>query len=99
MTSKKIIEKLQQLDWYVKCETEHEIALVLNACLDANVCWASGEFAHHFSDVLLQKTPIFIGRDSEYDEHGLSWDDWDSFLSNKNCEDITNWFFEELRNE
>ncbi|MWN91295.1 hypothetical protein GQ597_11355 [Gilliamella sp. Pra-s65] len=28
MTSKKIIDQLQQLDWYVECKTEHELALV-----------------------------------------------------------------------
>ncbi|MCO6539881.1 MAG: hypothetical protein J6569_07080 [Gilliamella sp.] len=41
MTSKKIIERLQQKDWFVKCETEHELALLLNACLDANVGWTN----------------------------------------------------------
>ncbi|OCG77843.1 hypothetical protein [Gilliamella sp. Occ4-3] len=96
MTSKKIIERLTLQDWYVKCETEHEVALVLNACLDAEVNWSHGASASCLPDLMLQEKPLFIGQDAEYG-CGLCWDDLEPFRISKNNEDITDWFFEELR--
>lgn len=98
MTSKKIIERLQKQNWFVKCETEHEVALVLNACVDAKISWSHGASASFLPDQILQKTPIFIGRDARFNENGLFWDDLMYFdAETPNLEDITDWFFEELR--
>lgn len=100
MTSKKIIERLQQQDWFVSCETEHELALVLNACLDAEINWTNGAPASFLPDQILQKPPVFIGRNAKFDESGLFWADLMYFDAEPpNLEDITDWFFEELRNE
>ncbi|NUF49485.1 hypothetical protein [Gilliamella sp. ESL0250] len=97
MTSKKIIERLLQQDWFVKCETEHEIALVLNACFDAEVNWMNGELTSFFPDRTIE-LPVFIARDAEFNERGIFWGDSVYFEDeNRHLEDITDWFFEELR--
>ncbi|OCG39757.1 hypothetical protein [Gilliamella sp. Bif1-4] len=96
MTSKKIIERLLHQDWFVKCETEHEVALVLNACIDAKISWSHGASASCLPDLMLLKKPLFIEQNTEYG-CGLRWDDLEPFRISKNCEDITDWFFEELR--
>lgn len=97
MTSKKIIEQLQQLDWYVECKTEHELALLLNACLDANVGWTSNK-----SVVSLRcsiPVPILMGRSSLRWSNGLWFSKTLADEDLKHYSDITDWFFEELRNE
>ena len=98
MVNKQVIERLLQLDWFVKCETEHELALVLNACLDANISWLDNVQAPFISDQIQQKLPVVIGAYSLFDRYRLYWDDSEVFqTANSDCEDITNWFFEELR--
>jgi hypothetical protein len=97
MTSKKIIEKLQQLDWYVECKTEHELALLLNACLDANVSWSN-----RVSVIGLKwsiPVPTLIGRSSRRWSDGLWFSNTLADEDLKRYSDITDWFFEELRNE
>ncbi|OCG69204.1 hypothetical protein A9G41_06600 [Gilliamella sp. Nev5-1] len=91
-----IIDYFAELIFSVK--TEHEVALVLNACLDAEVNWSHGASASCLPDLMLQEKPLFIGQDAEYG-CGLCWDDLEPFRISKNNEDITDWFFEELRNE
>jgi hypothetical protein len=98
MTSQKIIEKLQQMDWYVKCETEHELALVLNACLDADVYWADKKSAISLKYNI--RVPTLIGRSANRWIDSLYFGSiylTDGFLDN--TQDITDWFFEELRSE
>ncbi|WP_085165775.1 hypothetical protein [Gilliamella bombi] len=95
MTSKKIIEQLQQLDWYVECKTEHELALVLNACLDADLIWFSGRKASKFAPDLFI-SPIFIVKQHHLFKRRIGYTSCASFCK---CEDITDWFFNELRNE
>ncbi|MCO6546012.1 MAG: hypothetical protein J6564_09360 [Gilliamella sp.] len=95
MTSKKIIEQLQQLDWYVECKTEHELALVLNACLDADVGWSNTKSAVSLRCSI--PVPTLIGRSSIRWSNGLWFcsDLTDEYF--KHYSDITDWFFEELR--
>ncbi|MWN89468.1 hypothetical protein GQ597_01905 [Gilliamella sp. Pra-s65] len=100
MTSKKIIDQLQQLDWYVECKTEHELALVLNACLDANINWLGNVQAPFISDQIQQELPVVIGAYSLFDAYRLYWEVQEDFdAGGSNLENITDWFFEELRNE
>jgi hypothetical protein len=66
MTSKKIIERLKHQNWYVKCETEHEVALVLNACLDAKINWYHGESPSCVPEQILENKPLFIEQYNGY---------------------------------
>lgn len=93
MTSKKIVERLLQLDWYVECKTEHELALVLNACLDADLTWFSGRKASKFAPEL-STSPIFIAKQHHLFKKRIGHTSCASFCK---CENITDWFFEELR--
>lgn len=98
MTSKKIIERLTLQDWYVECKTEHELALVLNACLDSGLHWISGDKASFIPELMLNEIPVFIARDTICDKQGICWDNSECFQTDSSdCEDITDWFFEELR--
>lgn len=98
MVNEQVIERLLQLDWFVKCETEHELALVLNACFDANISWLDNVQAPFISDQIQQELPVVIGAYSLFDRCILYWevqDDFDAGSSDLEC--ITDWFFEELR--
>ncbi|MWN30978.1 MULTISPECIES: hypothetical protein [unclassified Gilliamella] len=97
MTSKKIIERLQQLDWYVEYKTEHELALLLNACLDAGVGWYDGGNATEIVDS--DPFPAPIGRSSKHRNDNLGFYVGLTDEALKQHQDITDWFFEELRNE
>ncbi|XKM12696.1 hypothetical protein RCS94_06615 [Orbaceae bacterium ac157xtp] len=48
MTNEKIITRLQQKGWYIETNTDHERALVFNACLDSGVNWNSGDKSYDF---------------------------------------------------
>ena len=95
MTSKKIIEQLQQLDWYVRCKTEHELALVLNACLDADVGWSNRVSAISLKCSI--PVPKLIGRSSLRWSNGLWFSNALTDEDLKCHSDITDWFFEKLR--
>ncbi|OCG58746.1 hypothetical protein [Gilliamella sp. GillExp13] len=97
MTSKKIIEQLQQQDWFVECKTEHELALVLNACLDADVVWSNRVSAISLKCSI--PVPKLIGRSSRRWSNGLWFSNTLADEDLKHYSDITDWFFEELRNE
>lgn len=97
MRSQKIIERLQQSDWIIKCETEHELALVLNACLDADISWSPHEQAPFISDQIQQELPVVIGFYYLFNTHHLYWEvkeDYDAGSSD--LEDITDWFFQQI---
>lgn len=97
MINKKVTNRLLQLDWFVKCETEHELALVLNACFDADIRWFSEKSAINVSWNM--DLPILIGRASEHWNKNL-WQCTDLYDHDlDDIPDITDWFFEELRNE
>jgi hypothetical protein len=93
MTSQKIIERLKGADWYIVCKTDHELALVLNACLDADIRWLSGNRATEWFPWCTD-APLFIGKQSQCHAERIGHGE----LCRKETE-ITNWFFEELRNE
>ncbi|OCG36916.1 hypothetical protein [Gilliamella sp. Gris1-4] len=95
MTSKKIIERLQQQDWFVECKTEHELALVLNACLDADVVWSNRVSAISLKCSI--PVPALIGRSSRRWSNGLWFSNTLADEDLKHYSDITDWFFEELR--
>jgi hypothetical protein len=94
MTSKKIIERLKSADWYIVCKTDHELALVLNACLDADIRWLSGESITEYAPLLCTDASLFIGKQSQYHAERIGHGE----VCRKETE-ITDWFFEELRNE
>lgn len=98
MTSEKVIERLKAKNWYVKCENEHEQALLLNACLDAEVAWTSGKTATCFN-IDTRELTVFIGREEMHENHhgkrGLCLG-IDVIFKEYNCEDITDWFFNEI---
>lgn len=95
MTSQKIIERLKQKNWFIKVNNDHELALVYNACIDANITWRGGDKIKEH-DLLgtgrepneLVKVVLF-----EKDVKGLTWD---SGVIHKE-ENITNWFFREIK--
>lgn len=94
MTSEKIIERLKTKNWYVKCKNEHEQALLLNACFDAEIRWTCGMSAPY-----IQTTPattVFIGREEVHDKYVLCWSCCDAYFKVQNFEDITDWFFNEI---
>lgn len=92
MTSKKVIDRLQISNWFIECKTDHEIALVLNACFDAKLKWLGGSSAAEYAP----DSPIKIGMGGQILIHDQRL--WAGSI-NGTSKDITDWFFEELRNE
>jgi hypothetical protein len=92
MTSEKITERLQSADWCIICKTDHEVALVLNACLDAGVRWVSGGKPTEFIPFLPEGKPMVIAGSRDfplmYIRHYIV----------EACEriNITDWFFNEI---
>lgn len=99
MASTKIIERLRASDWIINCETEHELALVFNACLDANMSWSNTVQAPFVPDDIERNLPIIIGSHVPFGRHRLYWEVLEDFDDEISFEDITDWFFEELRSE
>lgn len=87
MTNLKIIERLQNGDWFIVCNNLHETALVLNACIDANITWVLGGNIKNFDyggEIKSIHCIKYFG--------GIYWNETtDGFLNN-----ISDWFFEEI---
>lgn len=95
MTSAKIIERLLQKKWFINVNNDHELALVFNACIDANITRYNSEKINNYD---LSKNEEMVGGTVEFiylssDDGGILWSDC---YSNTGKEDITNWFFEEI---
>lgn len=99
MTNEQVIERLKLKNWYVTCQNEQECNLVLQACDDAGITWASGEkatecYPKHFG-TLYESYPFNIGFHNAH--CGIS-------VNKKNLyeecelENITDWFFNAIKN-
>ena len=99
MTNKKVIERLKLKKWYVTCQNKQESNLVLQACDDAGITWASREKTtecdpKHFG-TLYESYPFSIGFHNAY--CGISVNQKDLY---EECEleNITDWFFNAIKN-
>ena len=92
MTSKKIIERLQQKNWYITCTTPQELSLVLQVCDDAGIKWLSGERATEWD--FDGSYPLYIDFCNAID--GIAGNLTGSYTGN--CTDITDWFFNAIKN-
>lgn len=98
MTSQKIIERLKQKNWFIKVKNDHELAQVFNACIDANITWIYGDSIKKWDLLNVEKKykkrvkVIYFG----YEHDGITWD---SSVIQIGDENITDWFFEEIKNE
>ena len=99
MINQQVIERLKLKNWYVTCQNEQECNLVLQACDDAGITWASGEkatecYPKHFG-TLYESYPFNIGFHNAH--CGIS-------VNKKNLyeecelENITDWFFNAIKN-
>ena len=99
MTNKEVIARLKQKNWYVKCQNKQDAGLVLQACDDAGITWASREktteyYPEHFG-TLYESYPFNIGFHNAH--CGIS-------VNKKNLyeecelENITDWFFNAIKN-
>lgn len=92
MVSNKVKERLLKKNWAVKCTTEQELNLVLQACDDAGIKWLSGEKATAWD--FDGSYPLYIDFCNAID--GIAGYLTGSYTGN--CTDITNWFFNAIKN-
>lgn len=94
MISREIIVRLQKKNWFVECKTEQEANLILQACYDAEIKWASKEDEIKFKS--FDNYPIsivyniwFVGINIDVKEN----------LINSGMDNITVWFFNAIKNK
>lgn len=99
MINQQVIERLKLKNWYVTCQNEQECNLVLQACDDVGITWASREkttecHPKHFG-TLYESYPFNIGFHNAY--CGISVNKTNLY---EECEleNITNWFFNAIKN-
>ena len=99
MVNEQVIARLKQKNWYVDCQNKQDAGLVLQACDDAGITWASREktteyYPEHFG-TLYESYPFNIGFHNAH--CGIS-------VNKKNLyeecelENITDWFFNAIKN-
>ena len=100
MINQQVIERLKLKNWYVTCQNEQECNLVLQACDDVGITWASREkttecYPKHFG-TLYESYPFNIGFHNAH--CGISVNKNNLY---KECEleNITNWFFNAIKNQ
>ena len=100
MISNAVKEKLLKKNWYVTCQNEQECNLVLQACDDVGITWASREkttecYPKHFG-TLYESYPFNIGFHNAH--CGISVNKKNRY---EECEleNITNWFFNAIKNQ
>lgn len=99
MTNKEVIERLKLKNWYVTCQNKQESNLVLQACDDAGITWASREKTtecdpKHFG-TWYESYPFSIGFHNAY--CGISVNEKNLYEECK-LENITDWFFNAIKN-
>lgn len=99
MTNEKVIERLKLKNWYVTCQNKQESNLVLQACDDAGITWASREKTtecdpKHFG-TWYESYPFSIGFHNAY--CGISVNEKNLYEECK-LENITDWFFNAIKN-
>ena len=92
MISNKVKERLLKKNWAVKCTTEQELNLVLQACDDAGIKWLSGEKATAWD--FDGSYPLYIDFCNAIS--GITGNLTGSYTGN--CTDITDWFFNAIKN-
>ena len=92
MTSKKIIERLKQGNWYVRCQTKLESDLILQSCDEAGLEWSGGQKAVEFTPY--NHYPLDIGFRGE--EFGITYGT--TYYKESGHENITDWFFNAIKN-
>jgi len=85
MVNEQVIERLQQPNWSVNCDTEQQVDLVLQACRMAGI---SSDKMEELIKVL--RLPIEIGFSQYCDTIEYAHNNAFKILELKN---ITNWFF------
>ena len=93
MINQQVIERLKQKKWYVECQTNQEVDLVLHACDDAEIKEESGEKATKIKRYY--KYPILIGYPEFSKGIEMSLKERCEAL---NMENITDWFFDAIKN-
>ena len=85
MTNEQFIDRLQQPNWYVNCDTEHKVDLVLHSCRTAGI---SSDKMEEMIKIL--GCPIDIGFSRFCDTIEYAHNGAFEILELKN---ITDWFF------
>ena len=93
MNNERVIKRLKQKKWYVECQTNQEVDLVLHACDDAEIKEESGEKATKIKRYY--KYPILIGYPEFSKGIEMSLKERCEAL---NMENITDWFFNAIKN-
>ena len=93
MNNERVIKRLKQKKWYVECQTNQEVDLVLHACDDAEIKEESGEKATKIKRYY--KYPILIGYPEFSKGIEMSLKERCEAL---NMENITDWFFDAIKN-
>ena len=99
MIDQQVIERLKLKKWYVTCQNKQESNLVLQACDDAGITWASREKTtecdpKHFG-TLYESYPFSIGFHDAY--CGISVNQ-KNLYEECELENITDWFFNAIKN-
>ena len=99
MVNEQVIARLKQKNWYVTCQNKQESNLVLQACDDAGITWASREKTtecdpKHFG-AWYESYPFSIGFHNAY--CGISVNGKNLYEEGK-LENITDWFFDAIKN-
>lgn len=100
MISNAVKERLLQKNWRITCTAQQELSLVLQACDDVGITWASREkttecYPKHFG-TLYESYPFNIGFHNAH--CGISVNK-KSLYEECELENITNWFFNAIKNQ
>ena len=93
MVNEQVIERLKLKNWYVTCQNKQKSSLVLQACDDAGITWASGEKATEWCP--FETYPLDIG--FYKDGNGIT-QDYYNLYEKEEVENITDWFFDAIKN-
>ena len=93
MVNERVIKRLKLKNWYVTCQNKQKSSLVLQACDDAGITWASGEKATEWCP--FETYPLDIG--FYKDGNGIT-QDYYNLYEKEEVENITDWFFDAIKN-
>lgn len=93
MISNKVKERLLKKNWYVDCDTEQQVDLVLQACDKSGITWCTGCKATERKSY--KRYPVEIGFCNE--DKGLTHSTTEDYKDSE-CENITDWFFNAIKN-
>lgn len=107
--NKTIIERLLRGNWFTACKTAQEVDLILQSCENAGIKWVTHEKATEFKPY--GQYPIYIF--NEYDDHTLHYyssingkkyskEEYElaaEYHEKRGYEDITDWYFNKIKNK